>query len=753
MKVKTDKFENQTIKYYTAASVPIISVFFILPFELYYNSIEYWNWNYTLPITFLLIGLFFYILLAIGITILLKLNQRICNYFSTFLLFIGIFILFADVFSPLQASLLDGTKITSSEPIKYTLLELGIFSFLLIAIIKINNRLLDIVKIYLPFVLIIISIVYLFIILFTTKPMFKSAEGKYFNKNIIGNIYHIVLDEMQSDVALIGIEEKKLPSKLQGFTIYKNNISNYLYTSSSFPSYMTGSIYNKGSFSEWQKSFNSNGLIHKLHEFGYRIVFFPARRSWCNSDMSECVTLGEFFENKTKNITKYYYKDYFQIWIARIMPNVFTNEALAIGKEIGDTLLEKTFGFDNKLIPKSIAEGKEPFSSVLMLKELIITEKERPSDGQYIYAHALIPHGPYVINDNGEYDPNHRSKGTSAYYTQVKYALDLLMEFIDELKLLGRYDKSTIVIHADTGHGHRGFIYKKSKKLIGTAETDKKEKEPIFNNSFGWSKDQLIARTMALLMIKPPNNKEDLQFSETESQLIDIYPTILDLTKITDPSYSHGGKSLYGEKIVKARKSYFYLYPAGSIEPDIKKIRILNVKNIYNSNAVFEDYLIESQVIDLPSNGISYNLINDRVLNLQGFSGVEFDSSRSKSWRWAVGNKSKIVFAGIKLKEQSQLLVTINVRPLVVNINKYMTIKTQIDQSKVRLKKGWNKYSFPLYFPKGEKPYIDIFYENYASPKSMQINNDVRKLSVNWAKIDLKHANPTGHRNLKAKDR
>ena len=38
------------------AFAPIAAIFFIIPFELYYNAKEYWNWNYSIPIGFALLG-------------------------------------------------------------------------------------------------------------------------------------------------------------------------------------------------------------------------------------------------------------------------------------------------------------------------------------------------------------------------------------------------------------------------------------------------------------------------------------------------------------------------------------------------------------------------------------------------------------------------------------------------------------------------------------------------------------------------
>ena len=580
----------------------------------------------------------------------------------------------------------------------------------------------------------------------SSEPIRIAPENPDFDPNIRGNVYHIVLDEMQTDIARIFLEERNIYKHFNGFTMFEKNVSNYLYTDASLPSYMTGSLYKFGDFQEWKSRYKEQGLIKELYDSGYNISFFSARRSHCTPKVSECNYIDDIFEQVTisKNA---YYKDFIQIWFSRLLPNYFTSQALAIGKTLSVNILRLT-GLESKKIPFSIREGKEPFSSVLMFEKLIKSEENRPSDGQYIYAHAILPHGPYVINSSGKYDPGLRGKGTSGYYEQVKCAFNLTIRFIEELKRLGRYDKSTIIIHADTGHGHRGFIKKVGAKLIGTVDKPNEEKKrPFFNDQGRKTADWLLSRTMALLMIKPANLNDGFIKSDRRSQLIDLLPTILDLIGIEHSNCEIDGFSLFGKRFPEDRSAhFFYWWPPNKTNSDIMRIDILDQDKLWLSPITTEGSIRWDSSIDFPKCGITFNIgsHNEGFLKGEGLYGKELYGGKSVAekpvhWRWAGKGSSNFIFQKLRLREARPIRVTFVVKPFQVNINNKMTLQTSLSQTKVSLKEGWHMYDVVLNFPAGEALSFKVLYETYRSPKQLGINNDERELSVAWSKIKLEN--------------
>ena len=61
------------------------------------------------------------------------------------------------------------------------------------------------------------------------------------------------------------------------------------------------------------------------------------------------------------------------------------------------------------------------------------TEKDRASNGEYVYAHAILPHGPYVMDAKGRFNNSLRRKEVYGYDSQVECAFRLLLKFLYEL--------------------------------------------------------------------------------------------------------------------------------------------------------------------------------------------------------------------------------------------------------------------------------------------------------------------------------
>lgn len=743
MQSKSDRQKGHNWKFYLIASVPIIAIFFIIPFELYYNSKEYWNWNYSIPLVFAGFGILLYLSVLAIIGVIFRIRYRISRHICISLFCLGLFILFADIFSPLQTNLLDGSKLVSTEPLMDTVIESAFFLILIIAVLKMRNRRIVLVGVPFTIFMIILSGVYLSVISLSEKPGPASGEIRH-NPNLRGNVYHIVLDAMQTDAAMLVLSESNNEKYFTGFTLFQNNISNYLYTLASFPSYLTGSIYRGGGFADWKRMFMKRGLLASLYEKGYRITMYSPRHHWNNPFVSDFVTLDDVYEQET-NIVDSQYPEFVQIWFARIMPNILTNEALSIGAEIGKYvygLISKPKD-PQKKFPVTIQEGKEPFSSVLMFKELIEAEKDRIPNGRYMYVHALLPHAPYIFDENCNYNPQLGAAKARGYYGNVTCAFNLVIDFLEELRRLGRYNDSTIVIHADTGHGHRGFIKKDGSRIVGTMDVQKgKRGGSYMKNKIGWTEEQVKARIMALLMIKPPTASGGLKFSERKSQLIDFYPTLIDLLDLPPPKNGRiSGHSLFKKSFPQTRKAMFFLFPPGDEEPKIKKIMIANQEMIAKSDLIDAGFVERFPPMDLPKEGLAFNIGSyEGRLVLDGFCDQESFQDKSFSWRWALGKKSKMTFDSLRLTKSRRILVKFKIKPFVINRNKEMTVKTRLSKAKIRLKPGWYRYSVVLEFPFDEDPSIDIFYEGAKSPKSTGISRDPRNLSVAWSEISLHYA-------------
>ncbi len=610
----TDPTRDPLWKYCVAACVPAISVFFLIPFELFYHQVAEWNFNHSMPLAFAAFGLVACLLLA-GLTfLLLKWRRKLGIFISIILFCLGTFILLADGLAPLDVGELTGAESTGAETVSKTIAEALIFLVLVAATVFAFKH---VVAIAAPFtgILLLITVAYLGFILAAERPHIGPAFAREKNPDIVGNVYHIVLDELQTDAALLYLAEDGKSDAFQGFTMFPNNMSSYLYTRASMPSYMTGSIHNKGSFRKWRTIFKEEGLLKDMYDKGYRITMHSPRPAWRNQFVAEFHSLQDTYEKETR-VTAPLWSDFVGIWFARILPNFLTDEALPIGRRCGrsingrvapsedDPEFAAVKGVTRTWFPTAVMQGIEPFSSVLMLKRLVKDEARRESNGEYVYAHAIIPHGPYVFRADGTFDLRMRRLRAYAYYCQIEFAFSLVEQFLAELKRLGRYGSSTIVIHSDTGHGHRAYVRRDGDLIIGSDPKRKQPKLVFLGNNLNWTKDQIVARTRAVLMVKPAGATGAMRHSDSLASLLDLRPTLTGLLKMPRPA-SALGVALFDEDPPADRESMFFLYNSRAEEPkEIMKIVVANQRDPKNSKLIVHGYRGKH-----PARGVDSNVV------------------------------------------------------------------------------------------------------------------------------------------------
>jgi hypothetical protein len=553
-------------------------------------------------------------------------------------------------------------------------------------------------------------------------------------------ISHIVLDEMQGDAALLHLQEEKAQKVFSGFTLFKNNTSNYLWTFQSFHSYMTGTVFQGGSYEEWTEKYRTRGLLKAVADKGFKIVMYtPAFYDFRTDLISEAITPEDLLAQKTQS-KHLLLQDFVQIWFARIMPNFYTEEALVKGRELGQRIpFWMPDRADSTSYPISIPDGIQPYSSVLMVKELIRAEKFRDPRGQYLYIHPLLPRGPYVMDERGEYEPRAEDAITLRYYTQVLCAFHLVEEFLEELKRLGRYNSATVIIQSDHGTPH-GFIKINREKAAGKVKPGDIDLQNIFlNNQLGWTEEAVRGRILSLLMIKPPDRSGNLTISERPSQLVDIYPTLIQLLGLDPGNEKLDGYPLSGKDFPPNRESFFFLTPHGEDKPaDVVKVRIDNPKNPFTSRLIDQGSVDKRPGVYLPVEGMSFEFGGkEDNLWLVGFADKEKEGKINPlRFRWALGRHSRMVLRGLRLQSAQRLSVEFEAEPFVANQNKEMILKSSLSSARVTLKPGWSKYSMDLDFPGREDLALEAEYETAVSPRTLGLDpNDPRDLSARWKSI------------------
>jgi hypothetical protein len=306
-----------------------------------------------------------------------------------------------------------------------------------------------------------------------------------------------------------------------------------------------------------------------MAEQGYVVWMYAPYPDWSNQNVDKFWDIVGIYEQEQHvEHTRFY--DFVKIWVASIAPSFLANEALAAG----DTIRRHAFSLFLGEALLSGEAGLEPFASVLMLRRITREEAARPPAGQYLYAHAVLPHGPEVMDGHCEYVGPPPLKRTAqqikqAYLVHAECAVRLVVRFFERLKELGRYDAATIVLHADTGHW-----------TAFEPEAPSGESAPRTLNKLN---HRLLSEIHSLLMVKRPHAAGELRVLDAPTQLVDLYPTLLDILDIDPPDYALHGRSVYGPEADQPREARFGFDPNKHLGPDVMEIRIEDPRDLRNS--------------------------------------------------------------------------------------------------------------------------------------------------------------------------
>lgn len=567
-------------RYYLIAATAFVSIFCLIPLSLYAHSGEEWNFPWYLLLIPAAIGAFLFLGAAITIRLLAIRHARAAAIAAIALFCLGVFTLLAHVYTPMQIGPLDGSRVVSAEPLQHTVVELALLLLLALAFVQLTRGKGLTIATTFSLSLVILGFGY-----FLVNPLTgdegvaktraqddqTSMRAQRPASSIEGNVYHIVLDMMDTDGFLSTVDRLGWQHEFEGFDLFRNNISNYSNTVPSSASYFTGTFYHTGGFEEWARAWHRRGLLRSLADEGYVVWMYAPYPDWNNENADRFWDIvGIYEQERHVEHTRFY--DFVQIWLASIAPSFLANEALAAG----DAIRQHAFGLfiDGEAL-LSGEEGLEPFASMLMLRRITREEARRPANGQYLYAHAVLPHGPEVMDGRCEYVGAPPRKRTAqeikrAYLVHAECAVRLVASFLQRLKELGRYDPATIVLHADTGHW--------------TAfEPEQASDEPA-PTTLDRLNRRLVSEVHSLLMIKRPHAAGPLRILDTPTQLVDLYPTLLEILDLEPPDYPLHGRSAYGPDANAPREARFGFDPNKHLGPNVVEIRIEDQSDLLNSD-------------------------------------------------------------------------------------------------------------------------------------------------------------------------
>lgn len=348
------------------------------------------------------------------------------------------------------------------------------------------------------------------------------------------NIYHIVVDEYQTDMFEMALTPE-IKNEMRGFIYFPEHVTNYGKTVMSLCTMSRGIYYDyKSPLVDFvRNSFNSeNTIIYELEKLGYDshgIMF--AENIYQPNLFDHMSHLENNADVNSALNTKNFFWDF---WLYSISPK-FVSDKIMKGVEV-DHLKSCNF------LP-----GAWVISSRDFFMTFIKTEKYRSSCNRYIFMHLIVPHVPYILCSDCSYNlaDDGRIEKTN-WLEQAECTIKMIVEFVRVLKELGRFENSLIIIQSD--HGARFIVENGSLRDV--------EKLGHYDLKFSWG------RSRALLLLKPIGNNSEDKFviSDFESMLLDIAPTIFSSLGIEPNSRLDGVSLLQQHPEMKKRVRYYHFY-------------------------------------------------------------------------------------------------------------------------------------------------------------------------------------------------
>ena len=631
--------------------------------------------------------------------------------------------------------LLKGENINFSKSIWLGIIDLSFWILIFVLIMKFSTKAFK-YGYYICSVMIVLQIsLFTFNIISHKEIFFKKSEGnidlntkdglvdKYkFSKN--QNVIHIILDGFQSDIfnEIINEDPAYYNEELKGFTFFKEALSPVGVTFLSVPAIISSKKFtNEQLISDYKKEvFNGENIFKTLKNNGFK-VNISAGVYW--------------YENNCKDYNPY------------IIPTPFVSSKsdLKINKSlilydlvlfrIAPALLKKYIYNEQSWILQSLFNKNnnsnfEVSSSNLFFKDLTKNIKISEATPCYHFIHLMTPHAPYITKNNGDFSKNALELNIDNFKNQSKYALQMIINFLQKLKKIGIYDNSLIIINSDHGGPFPFSIFRGESKI--------RSDESLLNH---WG------LPLALLLIKPINSTGLLKISNNQAELTDLPKTIISLLNISN---NFNGENIFSENNFNNReRSYYYTFIDNNddIRKDfLDKIQYFKINgSVFNESSWSSQVIVKDTILKLKDyqwgDLISFNNNGNAIL-YEKYGWAEPDDKEGITWN--LRNSVELVIP-IKNINKPNIEFNINMKPFLFKDKvPYQRIEIYINdvlatQMKI-IENEFKNYSFVLSsksIKNSNELKIEFKFPDAIAPKDVGAGADIRTLAFAFSSMQI----------------
>lgn len=431
---------------------PSILISFMLfifgPFESYLLNLNEFDFTIAVILTYSILAFFCVVVLLFSISLIFKSNAGVTIY-AAFLFGVALALYIQGNFIQVDYGLLDGTEINWSDYLEVGIINTTVWFLCIItpmAVIvlvkKLKRVVLNIIKIGSLSITTILAIT-LFFLFFSAESKksnyYFSAEGMFELSND-ENIVVFVLDSYDNlyfDLALNLYPEWN--TVFEDFTLYEDYINPYPKTKTSIPFMLTGEYYeNNKKYSEYlNEAYKENTLFTTLYDNKWDSYVYT--NPYCVAK-TENTIIKNFRRSVISSPNFSTSKVMYKYVLFKYLPHYLKKFFIVYSGDFNSSLVS----YDSELSPYGFDDAK--YYKALRKEGIKLTSK----NNTFKFYHLNGAHSPYVLDINGnEVDPDETD-----LVTQYIGVLNIIKDYIGELKKNNKYDNTTIIITAD--HGEHG---------------------------------------------------------------------------------------------------------------------------------------------------------------------------------------------------------------------------------------------------------------------------------------------------------
>lgn len=306
------------------------------------------------------------------------------------------------------------------------------------------------------------------------------------------NVLLIILDELHSSVLAKTLEENAgIRSGLEGFILFEDTVGNHPNTIMSIPAMLTGESYkNEQPIKQYlNDAFSKKSITRHLDANGYRSDFHTLP-IFCNGALYNCSPIA-FGDGRG---AAFFLLDLglFRALPMALKPFIYADNTWLISSTLSKLLKIKKIPQDER--------------AIILLENFTDNARASSVNPRFKLFHSMVTHNPETLDADCRHTKR-RKGNTTEKVKQATCAMGLVTKLVAQLRRLGIYDETLIIIASDHGSD-----------LVDNLDKDQLSERGITPRH--------VARSMASLMIKPIGATGALKISNTPAQLSDIPATV-----------------------------------------------------------------------------------------------------------------------------------------------------------------------------------------------------------------------------------